>query len=296
MGIQSTLTEKQQKPVLKKLDTLVSSKLLETALPKEFSEVKISDGTVTLIVQGEFKVLLTLGYRGHLIMWRILHLEVLVGETSGPVKLEETRRLVLGDDLERRMAASDAPFTTLYTILHEFCVALIMDTVIRQVQALRIGRWKDAIRFELISDGNQGQSSAAGSMQTSQDGETNSVGLRNPGVKILYWLDSEKNSGTSDAVSCPYIKIEPGPDLRIKCLHSSFVIDPSTNREAEYSIDQSCIDVEKLLLGAIGCNKYTRLLEIYRELGDNSHIRRAGGDVLLHTQVEEPGSEYNKVS
>ncbi|PWA96768.1 Mediator complex, subunit Med14 [Artemisia annua] len=296
VGIQSTLTEKQQKPVLKKLDTLVRSKLLETALPKEFSEVKISDGTVTLIVQGEFKVLLTLGYRGHLTMWRILHLEVLVGETSGPVKLEETRRFVLGDDLERRMAASDTPFTTLYTILHEFCVALIMDTVIRQVQALRIGRWKDAIRFELISDGNQGQSSAAGSMQTSQDGETDTVGLRTPGVKILYWLDSEKNSGTSDAVSCPFIKIEPGPDLRIKCLHSSFVIDPSTNREAELSIDQSCIDVEKLLLGAIGCNKYTRLLEIYRELGDNSHIRQAGGDVLLHTRVEEPGSEHNKDS
>nr|GFB60959.1 mediator of RNA polymerase II transcription subunit 14-like [Tanacetum cinerariifolium] len=33
-------------------------------------------------------------------MWRILHLEVLVGETSGPAKLEEMRRFVLEDDLE----------------------------------------------------------------------------------------------------------------------------------------------------------------------------------------------------
>ncbi|KAI7746325.1 hypothetical protein M8C21_030576 [Ambrosia artemisiifolia] len=92
VGIQSTLTEKQQKPVLKKLDVIVRSKLLETTLPKEFSEVKIFDGTVTLCVPGEFKVLLTLGYRGHLSMWRILHLELLVGEKSGLVKLEETRR------------------------------------------------------------------------------------------------------------------------------------------------------------------------------------------------------------
>nr|GEV66689.1 mediator of RNA polymerase II transcription subunit 14 [Tanacetum cinerariifolium] len=30
------------------------------------------------------------------------------------------------------------------------CVPLIMDTIIRQVQALRIGRWKDAIRFEIM--------------------------------------------------------------------------------------------------------------------------------------------------
>ncbi|GJT09338.1 mediator of RNA polymerase II transcription subunit 14, partial [Tanacetum coccineum] len=142
----------------------------------------------------------TLGYE------RILHLEVLVGETSCPVKLEEPRRFVLGDDLERRMVASDTPFTTLYTIFHELYVPLIMDTIIRQVQALRIGRWKDAIRFELISDGNQGQ----------------------------------------DAVSCPFIKIEPGSDLRIKCLHNSFVIDPLTNREAELYIafgwDKTCGD------------------------------------------------------
>ncbi|XP_071741698.1 mediator of RNA polymerase II transcription subunit 14-like [Rutidosis leptorrhynchoides] len=296
VGIQSTLNEKQQKPVLKKLDTIVRSKLLETSLPKEFSEVKIFDGTVNICVEGEFKVLLTLGYRGHLTMWRILHLEILVGEKSGLVKLEEMRRFVLGDDLERRMAVSDAPFTTLYTILHEFCVALIMDTVIRQVQALRIGRWKDAIRFELISDGNlgQSQSSAGGSMQISQDGETESSGLRTPGVKILYWLDCDRINGTSDAATCPFIRIEPGPDLKIKCLHSSFVIDPKTNKEAELSIDQSCIDVESLLLRAICCNKYTRLLEIYKELGQNNHIRRADGDVILHCHVDETIAEYSK--
>ncbi|KAL4564908.1 hypothetical protein LXL04_028984 [Taraxacum kok-saghyz] len=290
VGIQTTLTDKQQKPVLKKLDTIVRSKLLETPLPKEFTEVKIFDGTVHLYVEGEFKVLLTLGYRGHLSMWRILHLEVLVGERTGLVKLEEMRRFVLGDDLERRMAASDTPFATLYSILHEFCVALIMDTVIRQVQALRVGRWKDAIRFELISDGNSGQSS----IQISQDGETESGGLRTPGLKVLYWLDCEKNNGTSDAGSCPFIKIEPGSDLRIRCLHSSFVIDPLTKKEAEFSIDQSCIDVEELLLRAICCNKYTRLLEIYKELGQNSHLGRAAGDVILHCAVAPPGDEYKK--
>nr|GFC95602.1 mediator of RNA polymerase II transcription subunit 14 [Tanacetum cinerariifolium] len=98
-------------------------------------------------------------------------------------------------------------------ILHEFCVPLIMDIVIRQIQALRIGRWKDAIWFELISDGYQGQGSFAGSVQMSQYGEADFVGLRTPGDKLLYWLESENNSRTSDAVSCPFIKIEPWSDL-----------------------------------------------------------------------------------
>lgn len=295
IGIQSTLTVDQQKPALKKLDALVRSKLLEVTLPKEISEVKVSDGTAILRVDGEFKVLVTLGYRGHLTMWRILHLELLVGERSGLVKLEESRRHVLGDDLERRMAAAENPFISLYSVLHELCIALVMDTVIRQVQSLRQGRWKDAIRFELVSDGGVGQGGSAGTTQTSQDGETDSAGLRTPGLKILYWLDFDRTSGTSDSGSCPFLKIEPGPDLQIKCLHSSFVIDPLTGKEAEFSLDQSCIDVEKLLLRAICCYRYTRLLEIYKELVKNAEICRTAGDVLLQCHPDESDVGYKKV-
>lgn len=286
VGMQSSLTEEQRKPALKKLDTLVRSKLLEVTLPKEISEVKVSDGTAMLHVDGEFKVLVTLGYRGHLSMWRILHLELLVGERSGPVKLEESRRHVLGDDLERRMSAAENPFLTLYSVLHELCVALVMDTVIRQVQGLRQVRWKDAIRFELISD--------TGTTQLNQDGEADSVGLRTPGLKIIYWLDFDKNSSTSDSVSCPFIRIEPGADMQIKCIHSTFIIDPLTGKEAEFFLDQSCIDVEKLLLRAISCNRFTRLLEIQKELLKNVQICRVAGDVVLQSHMDEPNIDHRK--
>jgi len=298
VGMQSTLNEDQQKPALKKLDILVRSKLLETPVPKEISEVKISDGTALLHVDGEFKALVTLGYRGHLNLWRILHLEILVGERSGPVKLDASRRFLLGDDIERRMAAADEqqqnPFIILYAVLHEFCVALIMDTVIRQVHGLRQGRWKDAIKFELISDGSMGQGGSASSMQITQDGEYEATGQRTPGVKITYWLDLDKSPGTSDAGVCPFIKIEPGPSLQIKCVHSTFVIDPSTGKEAEFYLDHSCIDVEKLLLKAIRCNTYTRLLEINKELIKNSQIFRGAGDVLLQCDIFQTDAEEHK--
>lgn len=296
VGIQSTLTEDEQKPALKKLDTLVRSKLLEISLPKEISNVKVHNGTALLRVDGEFKVLVTLGYRGHLSMWRILHLELLVGENSGLVKLEESRRHILGDDLERRMAAAENPFLTLYSVLHELCIALVMDTVIRQVQALRQGRWKDAIRFELISDGSASHGGSGSSTQVNPDGEPDSSGQRTPGLKVLYWLDFEKNTGMSESKSCPFIKIEPGSDLHIKCLHSTFVIDPLTGKEAEFSLDQSCIDVEKLLLRAICCNRYTRLLEIQKELGKNAQICRTAGDIILQSHLDEPDIENKKVS
>ncbi|KAJ4981644.1 hypothetical protein NE237_032481 [Protea cynaroides] len=294
VGMQSSLTEDQQKPALKKLDTLLRSKLLEVQIPKEISEIKVSDGTALLHVNGEFKILLTLGYRGHLSLWRILHLELLVGERSGLVKLEELRRHALGDDLERRMAAADNPFMILYSILHELCVALIMDTVIRQVLALRQGRWKDAIRFDLISDGITGQGGNVGSVQLAQDGEPDLASLKTPGVKIIYWLDFDKNTGGSDSLSCPFIKIEPGQDLQIKCCHSTFVIDPHTGKEAEFSLDLSCIDVEKLLLRAISCHRFTRLLEVHRQLSKNCHICQAAGDVLLRCYAEESDADSKK--
>lgn len=293
VGAQGSLTEEEQKPVLKKLDVLVRTKLLELSIPKEISEVKVSDGTVLLCVDGEFKVLVTLGYRGHLSMWRILHLELLVGEKGGLIKLEESRKHVLGDDLERRMSVAESPFFTLYSVLHELCVALVMDTVIRQVQVLRQGRWKDAIRFELISDGGLSHTGSSSS-QINQDGEVDSASLRTPGLKIMYWLDFSKGSGTSD--SCPYVKVEPGPDLQIKCLHSTFVIDPLTGKEAEFSLDQSCINVEKLLLRAICCNRYTRLLEIQKELVKNGQICRAAGDVNLLSHMDELDVDFKKVS
>ncbi|KAK6157809.1 hypothetical protein DH2020_012057 [Rehmannia glutinosa] len=294
VGTQSTLNEDQQGPALKKLETLVRSKLLEISLPKEITEIKVSDGVVLLRVDGEFKVLVTLGYRGHLSMWRILHLELLVGERSGPVKLEESRRHALGDDLERRMAASENPFVTLYSILHELCVALIMDTVIRQVQALRQGRWKDALRFELISDGTIGQGSSIASTHGTQDGEIDSAGLRTPGLKVIYWLDLDKSTGTSDAGASHFLKIEPGPDLQIKCLHSTFVIDPLSGKEADFNLNRSCIDVEMLLLRAIGCSRYTRLLEIYKEVEKNGQINRTSADVQLQFHLDDYETDHEE--
>ncbi|KAL2661474.1 hypothetical protein GLYMA_03G247300v4 [Glycine max] len=290
VGTQYALTEEQQKPALKKLDTLVRSKLLQVSIPKEFSNIMVSDGTAMLRLDGEFKVLITLGYRGHLSLWRILHLELLVGEKDKPVKLEATRRHLLGDDLERRMAAAENPFSVLYSVLHELCVALVMDTVIRQVQVLRQGRWKDAIRFELISEGHGASSSSA----LNPDGESDSSAMRTPGLKIVYWLDFDKNAGASESGTCPFLKIEPGSDLQIKCLHSSFVIDPLMGKEAEFVLDQSCIDVERLLLRAICCNKYTRLLEIKRELVKNVQVCRTADDVVLQSQMGELDIEYKQ--
>nr|XP_010932618.1 mediator of RNA polymerase II transcription subunit 14 isoform X1 [Elaeis guineensis] len=292
LGIQSTLSKDEQKPALKKLDTLLRSKLLEVSLPKEISDVTVSDGTAVLRVDGEFKIFLTVGYRGHLSLWRILHLELLVGEKNGPIKLEEARRYALGDDLERRMAAAENPFMVLYTVLHELCVALVMDTVLRQVQILRQGRWKDAIRFELISDGSVGQ--GGNTSVVAQDGELDPTGLKTPGLKIIYWLDFDKNTGGSDSGSSPFIKIEPGQDLQIKCQHSSFVLDPLTDREAKFSLDQSCIDVEKLLLRAIACNRHTRLLEIQRELSKNVQICRGSGDIILKCEGAESDTDLRK--
>ncbi|KAJ1268296.1 hypothetical protein BS78_07G124200 [Paspalum vaginatum] len=235
---------------------------------------------------GEFRVLITLGYRGHFSLWRLLHMELLVGEKTGPIKLEETRRYALGDDIERRMANSDNPLMILYTVLHELCVSLVMDTVIRQANILRQGRWKDAIRSELISDISTSHGGNYAPVQLGRDGEPDQSGFRIPGLKVIYWLD-ENSSGSIEPDLSPFISIEAGKDMPINCIHSSFILDPLTDKEADLSIDLSCIDMEALILKAVACNRHTRLLEIQRELNKNVQISQSPTDVVLkRVQVE----------
>ena len=53
------------------------------------------------------------------------------------------------------------------------------------------------------------------------------------------------------------------------------MVDPITGKEAEVLLDQSCIDVEKLLLRAISCHRYTGLQEIQKNHGENGQICQA---------------------
>lgn len=284
IGSQNKLSPDEEKRALRKLDASVRYKVLVTPRPQEVTNVSVTDGIAVFCVDGEFKALLTLGYRGNVDLWRILHLELLVGEKKGPIKLDESRRFALGDDIERRMAASENPFAVLYAILHEFCISLAMDTIIRQVNGLRQGRWKDAIRSELISDSATGQTGNASLIQLVLDGEFDSSSFKIPGLKVNYWLD-EKSSSTAESDSSPFIKIEAGQAMQIKCQHSSFVLDPFTDKEANLSLDLSCIDVEQLILRAIACNRHTRLLNIQRQLCKNVQISQSTKDVILKRDV-----------
>ncbi|ONM21371.1 Mediator of RNA polymerase II transcription subunit 14 [Zea mays] len=284
IGSQHKLSPDEEKRALRKLDASVRYRVLVTPRPKEVSNVSVTDGIAVFRVDGEFKILLTLGYRGNVDLWRILHMELLVGEKKGPIKLDESRRFALGDDIERRMAASENPFAVLYAILHEFCISLAMDTIIKQANVLRQGRWKDAIRSELISDSATVQTGNTPLMQLVQDAEFDSSGFKIPGLKVNYWLD-EKSTSTAEPDSSPFIKIEAGLDMQIKCQHSSFILDPFTDKEASLSLDLSCIDVEQLILRAVSCNRHTRLLNIQRQLCKNVQIFQSPKDVVLTRDV-----------
>ena len=96
------------------------------------SSVTVSDDREVLFVEREFNVQLTLGYRGHISLWKTLHIELLVGEKSGLVKLTKPQIFSIGYDLEHRMAEEENSFAILYSDLHELCIALVIDTVIRQ--------------------------------------------------------------------------------------------------------------------------------------------------------------------
>jgi mediator of RNA polymerase II transcription subunit 14 len=84
------------------------------------------------------------------------------------------------------MAVCENPFSVMYAILHELSIQLAMTTVVRQACVLCRGRWKEAIRLEIISDCTSGQIGNAALMQLAEDGEFD---FRGAGFKLSYWLD-----------------------------------------------------------------------------------------------------------
>lgn len=286
LGMQPLLTGEEKESALQKLDTLLRSRLLDVSLPKEISDITVAGGRVVFRVAGEFEAHLTLGYRGNLFLWRVLKLDILVGEPTGPIQFTDPQRFFLGDDLERRMAASEDPLGLLYSILHQFCTALVMDTLFRQIKILQGGRWKDAIKYDKISDSGavsigQGTTGQVASQLGDGDTEPGSVTkLRgSPGLKIVYWLEMQK------AEVLPSLRIEHGADLQIACTHFPHVVDPITENEAVFVLDLSCINVEKLLLRAIACNVHTRLLEVQRGLKGGIMLWQSDSDVVLRRSV-----------
>ena len=282
LGLQPLLSGDEEESTLQKLDTMLRSRLLDVPLPREITSVKVANGMVTLLVNEEFEAQLTLGYRGNPSLWRVLHLKILVGESSGKLKLTNFQEASMKDDLERRMAYLEDPLQILYSVLHEFCTAWVMDTIIRQVHALQKGRWKDAIRIEIIQESSSGISAQPTTTGLGMAVETEAdIGSGrshfSPGLKIVYWLDVLKG------VDPPFLRIEQGPDHHISCSHVPQILDFDNDYDAQFHINLTSIDVENLLLRTILCSVHTRLLEVYRSLRNSSQLCRTDSDVILHT-------------
>lgn len=287
LGMQPVLIGEDREAAVKKLNGVLRTCLLDMALPKQITGIKVTGGRVIFRVAGEFEAHLTLGYRGHLSYWRVLKIAILVGEPSGPVQFVDRQAYCLGDELERRMAASEDPLGLMYSILHQFSTALVMDTLFRQIRVLQSGRWRDSIKHEKLSDTGGGttavgmtQAQPAGSigdMDMEPGGATKTRG--SPGLKIVYWLETQKGEPN------PILRIEHGSDQQIICSHFPAVIDSSTGMEAEFVVDSSCINVEKLLLRAIGCSIHTRLLEVQRGLKGAVHLWQSDNDVILKHSI-----------
>ncbi|XP_024384520.1 mediator of RNA polymerase II transcription subunit 14 isoform X3 [Physcomitrium patens] len=291
LGMQPVLIGEEREGAVKKLNSVLRTRLLDIELPKQITDIKVTGGRVIFKVAGEFEAHLTLGYRGHLSYWRVLKIDILVGEPSGPTQFTDPQAYFLGDELERRMAASEDPLGLMYSILHQFCTALVMDTLFRQIKALLVGRWRDAIKYEKLSDTGGGSGAAAGQASAGQgtggvgelDVESGSAAKvrGSPGLKIMYWLETQRGE------VLPSLRIEHGADQQIRCSHSPAVMDSATGMEAEFAVDSSCINVEKLLLRAIACSVHTRLLEVQRGLKGGVHLWQSDNDVVLRRSIPD---------
>lgn len=98
-------------------DFLIRSKLLSTKVPNICSHVDISGGKVTLSVESNFELTLSLKLEIPGRPWRVQSIKILV-KAEG---YEQPTTDILATRLESRMAAAEQPLIEAFNILSDFC-------------------------------------------------------------------------------------------------------------------------------------------------------------------------------
>ena len=100
-----------------------------------FSKPQISDGTVTLLVEEEFSVVLRLALLGEASLthqWQLLNVNILVASADGQRLrgFTERHQQKLMEELQQRLLSEAQPIQFLYSVLHETCVKLAFYSVL----------------------------------------------------------------------------------------------------------------------------------------------------------------------
>jgi len=144
-----------------RLEAAVRARLLQSRRPPQLAVLRVVGGLVTLGIAHECEVDLTLGLTKEeagaggeapvrrLGGWAVVRVRLLVQDADAPAAcaLAQAQQRLLCWEVNKRLAGSPEPLNALHALLHNLCVTLARDVLVRQAKALSAGRWSGLVRL-----------------------------------------------------------------------------------------------------------------------------------------------------
>eukprot|EP00898_Chlorokybus_atmophyticus_P003572 jgi/Chlat1/4215/Chrsp27S04302 len=310
--------------LLARLDDRLRAAVYELALPRRCSVAEVSEGKLFLEVEDEFRATLTLGHEDSLDRWKLLSLDLLAGDGGNGTAsssnrwkwrtaLTKNQRDWIREEFQRQLAATEQPLVHVYALLHELCLSVVLDQIVRQTVALKRGRWADIMKYETIQQATGVTGVLAGTAEARPSaGQQGSLG----GVALTYWnvntmaadlalqprvpppvvasavddIFSGLETLKEPKAEQPAMRLELDQDRFLVCRHSLQVLDPATQKAATFRINLRRVDVEQLLVYALQCHIYTALQRLADLCREDLRLCKAKDDVQLSSglQPEDP--------
>ncbi|KAI9136149.1 mediator complex subunit MED14-domain-containing protein [Paraphysoderma sedebokerense] len=176
---QDKISKEEQKETIEKLNDIILRKILmEEVVPVEMLKCwKVASGTITFIVENEFKVTLTIDGASSQSCWRILDLKILAANTKAsesnlaPYQIGHLIHIAQQQLIPPQTTSSEQqinkppspsstspvsrhPLLSLYQTLHSFSLSLQHELLYLQAVALARLRWKGLLKVDINRNEN----------------------------------------------------------------------------------------------------------------------------------------------
>ncbi|KAJ2646247.1 mediator complex subunit [Coemansia sp. RSA 1250] len=158
------LTKRQLRETLAAIDGIIRSRILRgERLPVAMRQYTIANGRIVFTVPGEFEAALTLLQFEENIPWHVVNVKVLV---AGDKALSDEQQitvntwqivdhaqhiLIEASNAQDNAAASPSSpqLAQLYDFMHQQCLMVLLEAMLKQAAALRRARWENLLQVEM---------------------------------------------------------------------------------------------------------------------------------------------------
>jgi len=134
-----SVTDAERQSALIRLQQVLTARAATSEIPRQYSDVIIKNGLVTLRVDGEFEVKLGVTSDNNSAPWRVYKVQLFIKDLEEPEEklLHPYQIQTLTHFVQSWILESEKPFVDLHKYLHYYCQTLRLQILVEQAHRLR---------------------------------------------------------------------------------------------------------------------------------------------------------------